>query len=261
MGCRIDRSTMWSVRCMHEAQMHDDNQFITLTYDDENLPHDGSLTPSHFTKFMKRYRKSLGSDKIRFYHGAEYGDKLGRPHHHALIFGHVFDDLELFNESEGIYTYSSPTLEKLWGHGFCTISDVTLASAAYVARYCLKKITGKLADDHYIKICPTTGEVFRILPEYSTMSRCPGIAKTWYDKYHTDIFPHDTTLYKGKNIKTPRYYENLLRSTDLPAFEKIKATRKEKAIIHQANNTPARLLVRETVKRASMRNLQRKLDQ
>jgi len=263
-GCRLDRSIMWAARCMHEAQLHDDNQFITLTYDQEPL--DGSLNPPDFTKFMKRYRKSLGSDKIRFFHGAEYGDKLKRPHHHAIIFGHRFQDLEAFRECEGIITYYSPALEKLWGHGYCTVSDVTLASAAYVARYCMKKVTtAKNSEDkhyaHYETISPITGEIRQILPEYATMSRRPGIAKDWYDKYHSDIFPHDTCIVHGKTVKTPRYYENLLRSTDVSAFEELKEKRLQKALLpeNQYNNTPARLRVREKVKLASMANINRNL--
>ena len=38
IGCRLERSKMWAVRCMHESQLHDKNCFLTLTYNDENLP-------------------------------------------------------------------------------------------------------------------------------------------------------------------------------------------------------------------------------
>lgn len=261
-GCRLDRSIMWAARCMHEIQMHDDSQFITLTY--ENEPMHGSLNPPDFVKFMKRYRKFLGETKIRFFHGAEYGDQLHRPHHHAIIFGHIFDDLEPFRECEGIITYYSPTLEKLWGHGFCTVGEATFQSAAYVARYCMKKVsTGKNSQDkhyaHYEKVCSTTGETRQILPEYATMSRRPGIGSEWYSKFHPDIFPHDTCIVKGKQVKTPRYYENLYRSTDVSAFEELKERRKQAAIAHLDNNTPERLRVREKVKLASMANLNRNL--
>ena len=259
IGCRLDRSIMWAARCMHEAQMHEQNCFLTLTYNEENLPYDGSLTPSHFTNFMKRYRHHVSPNKIRFFHGAEYGDNLQRPHHHVCIFGHEFTDTEIFRECEGIYTYYSPTLEDLWGKGFCTQQDLTLESAAYVARYCLKKITGDKAHAHYERICPITGEIRQIQPEYATMSRGTGIGKDWYDKYHSDIFPYDTTIYKGKNIRTPRYYENLLRSADLPLFEEIKDRRKQKAIKQSNNNTPERLRVREQHKRITFQQLNRTL--
>lgn len=259
IGCRLDRSIQWAARCMHEAQMHDSNQFITLTYNDENLPHDGSLTPPHFTNFMKRYRKALGDTKIRFYHGAEYGDELNRPHHHAIIFGHEFSDKEAYHECEGLITYYSPALERLWGKGFCTTAEVTLESAAYVARYCTKKITGDKADEHYTKTCETTGEVQTVIPEYSTMSRKPGIGRDWYQKYSADIFPHDTCVIRGKTVRTPRYYENLLRSTDELAYDDVKSIRKARALLHSADQTPDRLRAREKVKLASMHSINRKL--
>lgn len=248
IGCRLDRSIMWAARCMHESQMHDESQFITLTY--ENEPLDGSLNPPDFTKFMKRYRKYLEPTKIRYFHGAEYGDLLQRPHHHACIFGHDFKDKEIFHECEGIITYYSPTLEKIWGHGFCTTSELTLASAAYVARYCLKKVTtSKNSPEkyhaHYETISTDTGEIRLKQPEYATMSRAPGIANDWYQKFNSDIFPHDNCIVHGKQVKTPRYYENLLRSTDEPAYDILKSQRKESAQKHQGNNTTARLITRE----------------
>ena len=200
---------------------------------------------------------------IRFYHGAEYGDNLGRPHHHACIFGHIFNDLEAFHECEGIITYYSPLLEKIWGHGFATVSELTLQSAAYVARYCMKKINGEKKHDHYTTTDPYTGEIQTKIPEYATMSRGgrtgKGLAYDWYQKFNSDIFPHDTTIYKGKNIKTPRYYENLLRSTDEIAYTLLKETRVANAQKHLADHTPARLLVREKIKLLNYNDLNRKL--
>ena len=61
IGCRLERSRQWAVRCMHEAQLYRDNCFITLTYSDLHLPEDGSLHVKHFQDFMKRFRKKFGS--------------------------------------------------------------------------------------------------------------------------------------------------------------------------------------------------------
>lgn len=48
------------MRCLDEAQMHKgENSFITLTYDDEHLPPDGSLERQAFPLFMKRLRKKV----------------------------------------------------------------------------------------------------------------------------------------------------------------------------------------------------------
>jgi hypothetical protein len=90
IGCRLERSRQWAVRCVHEASLHEKNCFITLTYSPENLPKDGSLDVSHFQKFMKRFRKRFGPG-IRFFHCGEYGESLSRPHYHACIFGFDFE--------------------------------------------------------------------------------------------------------------------------------------------------------------------------
>ena len=58
-GRRLDQSKQWALRCVHEAQVHDENCFITLTYNNENLPKDGSLNKRDFQLFMKRLIKEM----------------------------------------------------------------------------------------------------------------------------------------------------------------------------------------------------------
>ena len=201
IGCRVARSREWATRLVHESTLHDENCFITLTYNPENLPEDGSLHKDHFQKFMKRLRKAFPNQKIRFFHCGEYGSKLGRPHYHAILFGFDFPDKELFSVSNGVRIYRSSILERLWPFGFSTIGDVTFESCAYVARYVIKKITGDKADEHY------QGKH----PEYITMSLKPGIASGWFEKYVFDIYPHDfVVLDDGRKLKTPRFYDRKL---------------------------------------------------
>ena len=85
IGCRLERSRQWAVRCMHEASLYENNCFITLTYNEDHIPSDGSLKKDHFQKFMKRLRKKFGAG-IRFFHCGEYGAELSRPHYHAILF-------------------------------------------------------------------------------------------------------------------------------------------------------------------------------
>ena len=92
IGCRLERSRQWAVRCVHESSLHRFSSFITLTYNDEHLPSDRSLNVEHFQRFMKRLRKHLEPLKIRFFHCGEYGDKFRRPHYHAIVFGYDFPD-------------------------------------------------------------------------------------------------------------------------------------------------------------------------
>jgi hypothetical protein len=253
IGCRIDQSKQWAIRIMHEASLHQDNQFLTLTYAPEHLPRSGSLQPKHFSDFMKRYRKEISPQKIRFFHCGEYGEKLSRPHYHAIIFGHLFAD----RSALGPNLFTSPALEKLWGKGFVTIGECTIQSAAYVARYVTKKITGNAAASHYQTMSTDTGELHNVRPEYVTMSRRPGIAKKWFDTYFSEVYAHDHVVHKGKLQRTPRYYDRLFREMDPSAFAAIQDARRIQARLHADNNTPERLAVRETVLRAKLNHFKR----
>lgn len=51
VNCRLNHSREWAIRCTHEAQMWDQNCFIMLTYNDENLPEGGTLVRKHLTDF------------------------------------------------------------------------------------------------------------------------------------------------------------------------------------------------------------------
>jgi hypothetical protein len=275
-GCRLERSRQWAVRCMHEAQMHKYNCFITLTFSDQCLyARDNPFTVDvrEFQLFMKRLRKKYGSG-IRFYHCGEYGEvcrvcgkskrlckcstfyaSIGRPHYHACIFGFDFPDKQFYKvSSSGCPLYISPSLLKLWPYGFSTIGELTFESAAYTARYVMKKINGKMANDlderfglyHYERMNIHTGEVFQCHPEYTTMSRRPGIGKTWYEKYSSDVYPHDYIVVNGVKCKPPKYYDNQLEITRPYIFEDVKEKRILDSIENMEEHTPERLAVRET---------------
>lgn len=246
IGCRLERSRQWAIRIMHEASLYDENCFLTLTYNDEHLPLDGSVHVEEFQKFMKRLRKQIDV-KIRFFHCGEYGDDEGRPHYHAIIFNYDFSDKKLHKIDNGNRLYTSETLQKLWPFGYCLIGSVTFESAAYVARYILKKVTGDKAADHY------QGRK----PPYVTMSRRPGIGAAWLEKYKTDVFPHDFVIMNGKKVGVPKFYENIL---DEKTLLNLKSKRKYKAYEHAENNTLRRLIDRETVKLSQISTLRRRFE-
>lgn len=204
IGCRLERSRQWAIRCVHEASLYEDNCFITLTYDDEHLPKDGSVHVDHFQKFMKRLRKKFPGT-IRFFHCGEYGEENWRPHYHACLFNFDFPDKKLFKMSGEHRLYSSEALDSLWTFGFSLIGDVTFESAAYVARYITKKVTGDKADEHY------NGR----RPEYVTMSRRPGIGTRWVETWKHDIYPSGYTIINGKRVRLPKFYDSLLEESEL----------------------------------------------
>ena len=261
LGCRLDRSRMWAMRIVHEASLYDDNCFITLTYAPENLPYGGTLVKEHFQKFMKRLRKRFAPRKIRYYHCGEYGDQLDRPHYHACLFNLDFPDKELFQEREGNLLFTSQILSELWPYGFSTIGELTFESAAYTARYCLKKVTGKNAHDHYLR-CDEDGVAFWLEPEYTTMSRRPGIGKDWYEKYKSDLFPSDEVPVPGSGVfkKVPRYYETILQSEDADTHEEIKRVRRAFREAHADEYTPERLMAKYKVQKAKKEMLKRGIE-
>lgn len=261
IGCRLERSRQWAVRCMHEASQHNDNSFLTLTYSNDNLPKDGSLHLEHYQNFMKRLRKENAPKKIRFYHCGEYGERNSRPHYHSLLFNHDWPDKKLFSTRGENKIYTSDRLSRLWPHGFAVTGEVTFESAAYVARYILKKVTGEKAFEHY-------GTVH---PEYTTMSRRPGIGKTWFDKYKSDVYPHDRVPVRGIDTRPPRFYDYQLEKIDPAqlALLKIERQKNEKfvkdtlsngKVIRVSDSSLSRLAVKEVVKKAQISNLLRPLE-
>ncbi len=253
VGCRIERSRQWAVRCVHESQLHDRNSFVTLTYNQENLPVDGGLHMDHWQKFAKRLRKKIGS--FRFFMCGEYGDENKRPHYHALFFGIDFSgDRSLWKRDRGNNLYKSPLLEKTWGKGYCSVGDLTYQSAAYVSRYILKKINGAQAEQHYQRVDTDTGEVHQVRPEFVSMSRKPGIASKWFDKYQSDVYPHDEIILEGSRFRPPRYYDQKLQ---LEKLEEITARRKTKFEGRLHESTPDRLRQREALQKRKIETLKR----
>ena len=224
----------------------------------------------------KRLRKAFPNNKIRYYHCGEYGDQSNRPHYHAILHGINFSDwYYLFDSPSGEPIYTSPTLEKIWSKGFVTIGEVTFESAAYVARYVLKKITGKGQDiinektglKPYERINSFTGEISTVLPEYATMSRggrtnsganLRGIGYSWFERFHGDIYPKDFTTIRGHKVAPPRVYDTYLKEIDLDMYDDIKAGR-ALSTYNSLDNTELRLSQREKVLEAQNKQLKRSL--
>lgn len=212
IGCRLDYGYNWATRMICEASLHTDNCFLTLTYNNHNLPRDLSLQLDHFQKFLKRLRKHIYPKKLRFFHCGEYGDLTGRPHYHAIIFGWAPDD-KVYSKSNKYY--SSPLLDRLWGYGYVGCGDVTFDSCMYVSKYMTKKLNGARAVDY--DGCK---------PDYCTMSRRPGIGAEWIAKYYQGVYVQDKViLSKNKSCKVPKYYDKFLESINPDYLERIKLDR------------------------------------
>lgn len=236
------------------------------THEDAHAPAD-TLSKRDVQLFLKRLRKDQnlrGLANIKFYACGEYGENLGRPHYHIALFGEDFSDdrYEWRKADSGKMLYRSPRLEKLWTLGTTEIGDLEFESAQYVAGYVTKKITGPMAETHYLREAPDGQRVW-ILPEFSLMSRGGrtghGLAKEWLDQYQGDIYPHDYVLMRGKKLKPPRYYDKKLEEKDKIGAVLIKLERELSARSQEADNTPQRLATKEKVAQAKLNQRKRKL--
>lgn len=224
VGCRLERARQWTVRCMHEASLYDRNCFVTLTYSPDYIPEDSSLVKKDVQLFMKRLRKKYGQG-IRYLCCGEYGASFTRPHYHLLLFNFDFPDKKFHHTStSGERLYESESLNEVWKKGICIIGDVTLASCAYVARYVTKKVTGEDSDLHYVNIM--TGVIRE--KEFITMSRRPGIASHWFQKFSGDLYPLDSAVVDGQELKVPRFYDKCLEKVNPKLYKRVKLGRDKK---------------------------------
>lgn len=246
-GCRLERSRQWAVRCMHEAQLHESNCFVTLTYDDAHCPPE--LVPRDMQLFLKRLRKVGKSDKlkrdvsqgIRFFGSGEYGERTNRPHFHILLFNCDFSD----KYEVGKELFHSDFLASVWTVGGHRIGEVTARSANYVAQYSMKKLGSRLH-------CDSDG-VVRQKP-FLRMSRRPGIGHAFVERYSSDL-AHGFLVHDGERGAIPRAYKKKLDPEVVAQYEAAFC-----AVLRRNGsdrNDPARLCAGERIalKRADSHSL------
>lgn len=242
IGCKLEHSRQWALRCMHEKRMHTASAFLTLTYDNKHLPAGNTLVKRDLQLFMKRLRKIFGTG-VRFFACGEYGETSGRPHYHVLLLNSDFVDKKpVTTRSEHPY-YTSALLSKLWTAGSHIIGNVDFDSAAYVARYCTKKITGPKAAEHY------KGRT----PEFLVMSRRPGIGTAYLEKFKSEMYTHDNVIVNGVPSSLPRFYDTKyasLNDTCEARLAVLKIARRRK--ISRVDKGTTRLRVREVVTLAKL---------
>lgn len=259
VGCLVRKVSDWSLRCVYEAAFWPRSSFLTLTYRTAELPANRSLLKADHQKFFKRLRQALtrkfGVGPIKYYMCGEYGERKGRPHYHVVLFGWDFPDRVEVPNNHGARDrlYTSPLLEEVWGHGEVRIGEVTSESAAYVARYTMKKLRGKVGRAFY--------EKRRQVPPYTACSK--GIARRHFERYRRDHYPSDEAVQVGGRTKpVPRYFDKLLEAVDAELLAEVKAARVLRSCdkARLAESTPRRLAVREECLRRKLGLLMRKLE-
>ena len=184
-SCLANRRLEWTIRIKEELKSSSSAHFVTLTYNDENIPfglYQNTLDKTDLQKFFKRLRKS--GEKVRYYAVGEYGTTTLRAHYHIILFNCQNED----------------NIVKSWKQGFCKIDKVEGASIHYVTKYHVNKTN-----------YPEGSE-----KPFALMSKIPAIGHNYINKmrdYH-EGYPQRAfyTELGGQKQKLPRYYRNRLYS-------------------------------------------------
>lgn len=205
-------------RIMLESTLHEKSSFVTLTYNDEHLPADRSLSPDDLKHFLMRLRTYIYPLRIRYFACGEYGGtRFGsaeatrdiNPHYHLALYGMDYTDADI--------------IQKAWSKekqpiGLVDVKFLEPASALYLAKYVTKKMTGK--EDERLRIT----EDFCLHPEFQRQSLKPGLGAGVMDKLAvaykgphlqrnialTGDISNDVT-FLGKTVKLGRYLQSKLR--------------------------------------------------
>lgn len=265
IGCRLEYSKQWATKGILEAEQFKDNWFLTITYDQEHLPENGSLKANEFKNFIKKireyYDRKYNHIGVRFMGCGEYGT-LGRPHYHAIMFNMPIPIEQMkfheYNENHEAL-YRCPELEKIWGKGMIVAAEVNWNTCAYVARYITKKVGIPANKEHYKKL--------GIEPEFFRMSRKPGIGREYYEKNKNKLFEKDEIIvnkYGGgqMKVKPPKYYEKLYDIENPEKIKEVKEKRKKeqerisKIKYHQTTKYKKdQLLLEEDIKKGQAKSL------
>ena len=267
--------------------MHDQNCMVTLTYADENLPANGSLSLYDWQRFMKRLRWHAAThmniaDGIRFFAAAEYGDQNARPHYHAVLLGVGFEDMFPWKQTPGGLLYVSDTLNRLWPAGWATIAPVNDQTIGYVTRYTLKAFSSdrredlearlkewrangsnpehkpQLTDD-FVRPHPVTGELHQVKAEFCRMSRNPGLGTAWLEKYGGTDLSGDFVVLDGAKRPVPKFYISKLDALRRAEF-KIRQREKAKQPARLEDQTERRLITRHESAQLRAARLKRTFD-
>lgn len=208
---------------MLEANNHEKNCFVTLTYSDDNLPAGHSLAPDHVQNWLKRLRKTHEPEKLRYYLVGEYGDDTNRPHYHVALFNYPpcrFGQSQ-YSKSRKSCCPSCDNILTTWGLGQIYLGTLETHSAQYVCGYVTKKMTAK--DDPRLE-----GRH----PEFCRMSLRPGIGANALHEIASTLMQFNLDTSQADVPSVLRH-----GSRELPLGRYLR--RKLRTLIGKAPNAPA----------------------
>ena len=225
--CLGKKGNEWKFRLKQTMKHATDCWFVTLTYDNTNLPKRSDNGKIQLQRFFKRLRKNYNLSKVapgfKYFAVAELGGDFGRIHYHILFFNTGWNWYQMHYNAK-----------KTWGNGIVYTEDMNLNRIAYVTKYIHQNIYRKPAyAEKYVELKYSNGQshikkVKIRRPNYFFMMCSKGIGLELIEssamiKYLVER--GDGTIKDGDfTISIPRYYIE-----KLPDADKVKAIRLLKA--------------------------------
>ena len=206
--CREMRAKEWSTRLLHEMKEYEKFSFVTLTYADECLPPNLSVSKDELQKFFKRLRKNSKVKNLKYFACGEYGEQGGRPHYHSILFG------------IGLRERDKELVRKSWKYGMINFGNVTIASIKYVTGYILKG--GKI---------PGRAKPFQLMSK--------GLGRAYAIENEEYLMQNLSLTVNGYKQTLPRYYTKILNIPEDIKIEKANENEKmsvEKIVSAGLNN-------------------------
>lgn len=201
--CRMKYRKQLATRIYMEYSIEQpiDSYFITLTYDDQNIPVESGrqcFNKEHVLRFLDSLRHKLRSAgfSLRYFGTCEYGEKGYRPHYHFLLFLYGSPGTSKFKYSPRRFEHQfrDDYIKPLWHYGFVYDGRVSIKSTMYCTCYALK-------DDEALERDWTGFEAGR---PFRLFSLRPGLGLTdkcvewWTDYVYNDgDFRYGLRLSKG----------------------------------------------------------------
>lgn len=200
LACRASRAREWSYRLLTEMDSwQGKTSFITLTYDDDHLPSvmsaymdecdkvyylpSPTLRKKDFQDFMKRLRKDVYPEKLKYFYCGEYGERTGRPHYHVILFGLDVPSAQVL-------------VGQNWKLGNIKVGSVTSESIRYVAGYVQKKLEVEDYLSDYLE------KPFKVSSK--------GLSIDFVRKNEEQIKQRDYLTMFGSKMTIPRYFRKKL---------------------------------------------------